>query len=87
MLTGVEALGVTIFSQYLAAHNQPRALVAAWAAGVGLGSVLRWLLIPGYGGVGAAATLSITYLFVALVVVVIGTRLHSSSTPASAVPK
>ncbi len=51
----------TVVSQYLAAAGYPKGLFAvwgtAWIATVGLGSVL----IPSYGGFGAAMTLSIVY--------------------------
>lgn len=51
----------TVVSQYLAAAGYPKGLFvvwgAAWVATVGLGCVL----IPSYGGFGAALTLSIVY--------------------------
>jgi O-antigen/teichoic acid export membrane protein len=62
MLPGAFFLGViSIASQYLAAIGFPKQLIYLWFFAFILVSILSWLLIPAYGGIGAAAALSITY--------------------------
>jgi O-antigen/teichoic acid export membrane protein len=61
LLPGAVGLGITsVLSQYLGSVGIPRSLVAAWGVGVVLMLALGRLLIPSYGGVGAAIAFSIT---------------------------
>jgi enterobacterial common antigen flippase len=63
LLPGVLAVGMaTVFSQYLSAIGLPRVVLLVWALGVVCVVALGRVLIPAYGGVGAAAGLSATYL-------------------------
>jgi O-antigen/teichoic acid export membrane protein len=62
LLPGAICLGgITICSQYLAAEGKPWALVAAWLGALVLFMVTAAVLIPRFGGAGAAVALSVTY--------------------------
>lgn len=50
----------SLVSQYLGAIGIPRAVLAMWAAALGVGAAGGCALIPSYGGVGAAAALSLS---------------------------
>jgi O-antigen/teichoic acid export membrane protein len=51
----------SIVSQFIAAKGMPRAILAVWTAGLVIAILLGSLLIPAYGGEGAAAALSLAY--------------------------
>jgi enterobacterial common antigen flippase len=72
LLPGTVALGVTaVLSQFLSSVGIPRSLVAVWGLGVVLVLALGRLLIPSYGGVGAAAAFSVTTASLLLMVAVL----------------
>ncbi len=52
---------VVIISQYLAAIGFPRELIAVWLVALCVLLLSGWLLIPNYGGQGAAMSLSLAY--------------------------
>jgi O-antigen/teichoic acid export membrane protein len=69
MLPGVFGLGMSaVLSSYLGAIGMPRITVGIWAIGVVVTLGLGRLLIPGHAGAGAAATLSITYCLVLVLI-------------------
>lgn len=75
MLPGVFALSLTnIISQYLAAQGIPPANVWTWFAGLVLLLVIGSYLIPRWGALGAAASLSLTYTFLAVVLTMLAVR-------------
>jgi O-antigen/teichoic acid export membrane protein len=53
---------ISIVSQYLAAEGNPRAFVGIWGGTCLFAAALGALLIPTFGSVGAALTLSIVYV-------------------------
>ncbi len=69
MLPGVFGLGMTtILLTYLGAIGMPRITVGIWAIGVIVTLVMGRLLIPNHAGAGAAATLSVTYCVVLVLI-------------------
>jgi len=62
MLPGVLCLGLTsVVSQYLAASGYPRTLIWLWGSAWVTVLISSRLLVPRYGGTGAAMALSLTY--------------------------
>jgi O-antigen/teichoic acid export membrane protein len=67
MLPGTFFLAlIQIVSQYLAAVGFPALQLAIWTAGFLLTCGLSIVLVPWYGGVGAAVSLSIAYTVIFL---------------------
>jgi O-antigen/teichoic acid export membrane protein len=64
-LPGAFCLGlISIVSQYLAAQGIPPALVWIWLGALAIETLCAFHLIPGYGGRGAMAALSATYIVI-----------------------
>ena len=64
-LPGALALGlISIHSQYLAAAGIPVALIWIWLGGLVVEAAMAVWLIPAYGGVGAMAAQSATYMII-----------------------
>lgn len=64
-LPGAFGLGlISIHSQYLAAAGIPIALIWIWIGGLAVEAGFSVCLIPAYGGAGAMAALSVTYIVV-----------------------
>jgi O-antigen/teichoic acid export membrane protein len=79
MLPSAFFLGSTsILSKYLAASGYPRALVAIWALVFLVMLALSALLVPKYGGVGAAAALSLSHLLLFVLVAILCVRTAKS---------
>lgn len=77
-LPGALGLGlVSILSQYLAATGLPIALLWVWCSALAVEYALAVLLIPSYGGVGAMAALSLTYLAVLGMVWALAVQTHN----------
>jgi antigen flippase len=69
LLPQVFFIGLTaIASQYLAARGMPPTLLAIWAFGVVASGVFGRVLIPLYGGEGAAIALSLAYVLIFILV-------------------
>jgi O-antigen/teichoic acid export membrane protein len=69
MLPGVFFLGLTAMpSQYLAAVGFPVSLVLVWICGSVVAAVSGWFVIPLYGGMGAAAVMSVIHCLIFLAV-------------------
>lgn len=69
MLPAAFFFGLTsMLSQYLAAAGFPVSLVAVWLGGAGASVMTGWLLIPRFGGVGAAMAQSLTYAAIFLAI-------------------
>jgi len=86
MLPGVFFLGLTaIPSQYLAAAGFPLSLVGVWVCGSVAAAASGWVIIPIYGGVGAAAVMSATHcaIFLAVLCLAIVRARADADVPAS----
>ena len=83
MLPAAFFFGLTsMLSQYLAASGFPLSLVAVWLGGAGASVMTGWMLIPRFGGVGAAMAQSLTYAAIFLSIFglsVLHTRRRSAS--------
>ncbi len=82
MLPGAFLLGTTtVVQQYVAAGGLPRRLLAILALGLASGVALGLLLIPRYGGTGAAMSLSISYAVIFLLELALAHRMSRSEAP------
>lgn len=85
MLPGVFALSLAnIISQYLAAQGIPLTNVWAWLGGLIVLLTTGSYFIPQWGAVGAAACLSLTYTFMAVVLSMLAFKYSSLETQMSA---
>jgi antigen flippase len=81
MLPGVFALSLTsIVSQYLAAMGAPPANVAVWLGGFVFLLGASSQLIPRWGASGAAAGMSLTYVFITILLIMLASK-HSLLEP------
>lgn len=68
-LPGVFALGlISIISQYLASEGMPLSLVIIWLVGAISQLIFAFLLVPGYGGLGAMISLSVSYVLILVMI-------------------
>lgn len=85
MLPGVFFLSLAnIVSQYLATKGIPLANVWAWLGGLVFLLATSSYLIPRWGALGAAASLSITYVLLAITLIMLAYRHYGIETKASA---
>jgi O-antigen/teichoic acid export membrane protein len=83
LLPGIFCLSlITIISQYLAAIGIPSFLLFIWGVALILEMVLAYYFIPRFGGIGAMASLSASYLFVLCSLWLMARRWASSIRPA-----
>lgn len=84
MLPGVFFLSVAnVVSQYLATKGIPLANVWAWVWGLVFLLVTSSYLIPSWGALGAAASLSMTYVLLAITLITLAYRHHAIEAEAS----
>lgn len=82
MMPGLIACSVlNIVSQYLAAERFPMSNLLAWIASLPVLAVAGSILIPQWGGVGAAGALSITYILLAVAIALLAVAKHRTPAP------
>jgi O-antigen/teichoic acid export membrane protein len=80
MLPGVFFLALTsIVSQYLAASGFPRIVVGIWLVTFIILVTASLFLIPSLGGVGAAVSISLTYMLLFIMIVAAAFRLEAAT--------
>lgn len=85
MLPGVFFLSLAnIVSQYLATKGIPLANVWAWVAGLVFLLATSSYLIPHWGATGAAVSLTTTYIFLAIILIMLAYRHYEIETKSSA---
>jgi O-antigen/teichoic acid export membrane protein len=88
MLPGVFFLSLAnIVSQYLATKGIPLANVWAWLCGLVFLLVTSRYLIPEWGALGAAASLSMTYIFLAITLTLIAYKHYGIETKAGIIER
>jgi O-antigen/teichoic acid export membrane protein len=84
MLPGVFCLSLAnIVSQYLATKGIPHENVWAWLGGLAFLLATSSYLIPRWGALGAAASLSMTYVLLAITLIMLAYRLYGIETKAT----